>query len=155
MNIIFLDIDGVLNEAFSQSRAPHGCIGVDNDKVQRLKKIIDTTGAKIVLCSTWRMGWSCNPELCDEDAAYLNKELAREHLIIHAKTEDGISDRGHAIINWLTKCAEQPEWIVLDDEVFMDYEECGIMPHLVKTSFAFGGLQDEHVEKAIALLMGT
>ena len=155
MNIIFLDVDGVLNEAYSQSRAPNGCIGVDDDKVKRLKKIVDATGAKIVLCSTWKMGWSRDPELCDNDAAYLNKKLAREHLRIRDKTEDKITDRGHGIINWLAKCAGQHKWIVLDDDIFKDYKECGIMPHLVKTSFALGGLQDEHVEKAIDLLMGA
>jgi hypothetical protein len=40
----------------------------------------------------------------------------------------------------------------LDDEIFPDYEEYGIMPHLVKTSFYDGGLKEKHVELAIKIL---
>jgi len=153
MRVIFLDIDGVLNEAYSHSRAPNGCIGVDDDKVQRLRQIVDATGAKIVLCSTWKSGWSRDPELCDHDAEYLNKKLSREHLRILDKTQDQIIDRGAGILRWLEKRSDKPAWIVLDDDIFKDYEECGVMSHLVKTSFYKGGLQDEHVKRAIDLLM--
>lgn len=47
------------------------------------------------------------------------------------------------------------EWVVLDDEIFSDYEEYGIMKRLVKIENAGengGGLQLEHVVKAIEVL---
>lgn len=153
MNIIFLDIDGVLNEAYSQSRAPNGCIGIDDDKVKRLRQIVDATGAKIVLVSSWKSEWSRDPELCGQDAVYMNKKLAKQHLHIIDKTDDNIFDRGSGIVRWLNKRSDKPSWIVIDDDIFNDYEENGIMPHLVKTRFYVGGLTDEHVQKAIDLLM--
>ena len=47
------------------------------------------------------------------------------------------------------------EWVVLDDEIFSDYEEYGIMERLVKIDNPGengGGLQPEHVAKAIEVL---
>ena len=155
MKIIFLDIDGVLNEAYSESRAPNGCIGIDDEKVSRLRPIVDATGAKIVLVSSWKMEWSRDPELCGHDAKYMNKKLAKQGLHILDKTEDNVFDRGAGIISWLKKRSDQPSWIVLDDDVFGDYEELGILPHLVKTGWYVGGLQEKHVQKAIDLLMGA
>ena len=47
---------------------------------------------------------------------------------------------------------------MLDDEWFYDFgfDEYNIRNHLVQTSFYFsdGGLQDEHVDKAIYILNG-
>jgi hypothetical protein len=54
MKVIFLDIDGVLNvipyghDRWGSLFHPH--------LVDNLKRIIDETGAKIVISSTWRMG---------------------------------------------------------------------------------------------------
>ena len=50
--IIFLDIDGVLNSEFSKAYMPNGYVGIDSDKLQNLKYIVDTTGAEIYLTST-------------------------------------------------------------------------------------------------------
>ena len=44
--ILFLDIDGVLNSRHQR--------GMESDKVGLLKRILDTTGAEVVLSSTWR-----------------------------------------------------------------------------------------------------
>jgi hypothetical protein len=51
--IIFLDIDGVLN-VYCESRDEFGCT-FHSHFVDNLKWIIDNTGAKIVISSTWRM----------------------------------------------------------------------------------------------------
>ena len=87
-------------------------------------------------------------------AAYLDERLAEEGLRIIDKTEGSVSDRGHGIVDWLSKHPVE-SWVVLDDDIFEDYDECGIMPHLVKTSFYDGGLKDKHVELAITLLNTT
>ena len=156
LKIIFLDIDGVLNDRQSKSRC-RGFIGIDDDKVKRLWEIVTATNAKIVLCSSWKSGW----ELQDKDsqnelANYLDRKLKREGLFLIDKTKDSGSDRGNGIIKWL-ETKNVSSWIVLDDEIFSDYEECGIIPYLIKTSFYCerGGLQPEHVDKAIQLLRGV
>lgn len=53
MNLIFLDIDGVLN---THEPLEEGvmCGKLHDKKVERLNTIIDSTGAKIVLSSAWR-----------------------------------------------------------------------------------------------------
>lgn len=47
MNVLFLDIDGVLN--------PCDGSGLNTDKVALLKEISDATDCRIVLSSTWRL----------------------------------------------------------------------------------------------------
>ena len=53
MKVIFLDIDGVLNTPSSESRCGE-YIGIDDEKVKKLKKIVEKTKAEIVLISTWK-----------------------------------------------------------------------------------------------------
>ena len=43
---------------------------------------------------------------------------------------------------------------ILDDELFA-FEERGLLPMLVKTDFAYGGLTEELAQKAIELLNGS
>ena len=150
MRIIFLDVDGVLNSNDTED-VFRGFIGLDYSGIKLLREIVDATSAEIVLVSTWKLSWDKDGSLPDSLGAYLDARLAEEDLTIIDKTGGHIYDRGQGIVDWL---AEHPteSWIVLDDEIFDDYEECGIMPHLVKTSFYDGGLKDKHVEMAIEML---
>lgn len=156
MRIIFLDIDGVLNCSDSKSRCG-SFIGIDNKKVKLLKQIVYETGAKIVLSSSWRIGWDKNSELCNSHGIYLNNKLRKSNLFILDRTKS-LSCRGEEIKQW-TDSHNVEEWVVLDDEMFRDYEELGILEHLVKTTFyseygESGGLREEHVKQAIKILKG-
>ena len=53
MKYIFLDIDGVLNTRKSWFKMYQ----LDKTLVSRLAVLVNTTGAKIVLTSSWRKGW--------------------------------------------------------------------------------------------------
>lgn len=131
MKVIFLDIDGVLNFAKTDAKAPGGCRGVASQPVKTLAKIVKATGAKIVLASTWGMEWSINDEECSPMGLYLVKKLRREGLHIM----DTINDspfRGHAILEWLQRRPNVTDWIILDDTFFSDYES--ISAHLVQTN---------------------
>jgi hypothetical protein len=153
VKIIFLDVDGVLNCQKSESRC-QSCIGIDNDKVKRLRKIVEATGAKIVLCSSWKIFWE---KVYKDDqrelANYLDRKLKRENLYIFDKTIDRGSNRGEGIFNWLNgKPIEK--FIILDDDIFEDYEKYGYLDNLIKTEFYQdnGGIQDSTVENAIKKL---
>lgn len=150
MKVIFLDVDGVLNSIDSEDRFSY-CIGLDYSGIKLLREIVDATDAEIVLVSTWKLSWDKDGSRPDTLGEYLDDRLAEERLTIMDKTGGNMDERGHGIIDWLS---EHPtdSWIVLDDEIFEDYEECGIMPHLVKTNFYDGGLKEKHVEMAINLL---
>ena len=56
MKVIFLDIDGVLNSDKTSNPRKLPYI-VDKKLLRRLNKLLDRTGAKVVLSSTWR----CDP----------------------------------------------------------------------------------------------
>jgi hypothetical protein len=151
MKTIFLDVDGVLNSNDTED-VFRGFIGLDYSGIKLLREIVDATGAKIVLVSTWKLSWDKDGSRPDSLGSYLDSRLAEEGLTIIDKTDyAGIHDRGYGIVDWLSKHPTE-SWIVLDDEIFNDYEEYGIMPHLVKTSFYDGGLKDKHVGMAIKML---
>lgn len=155
IKIIFLDVDGVLNCENSKSRCG-SYIGIDNKKVKVLREIVVQTNAKIVLCSSWKDGWdSINKEKQCYHANYFDKKLKRERLFAFDKTSDRGEDRGHGIIKYLCNHPSIEKWCVIDDEIFPDYEECGIMDHLVKTTYyGDGGLHTGHIEDAIRILNG-
>ena len=150
MKIIFLDVDGVLNSNDTEDTFK-GLIGLDYSGIKLLREIVDATGTKIVLVSTWKLSWSKDGSRPDSLGAYLDQRLAEEGLTILDKTGGNINHRGHGIKDWLSEHPTE-SWIVLDDEIFEDYEECGILPRLIKTDFYDGGLKEKHVEMAINLL---
>lgn len=154
MRVIFLDIDGVLNDVHSRTRSPSGFIGIDDDKVRVLRQIVKQTGAKIVLTSTWKRGWNAIPELRETEGVYLSNKLWRRGLRILDKTDDAgdPSLRGAGIQRWLQSHGNVSSWLVLDDEIFPDYEKKGIMSHLVQTHFRNGGLSEDHIPKCIEIL---
>ena len=54
MKAIFLDVDGVLTTfSYHNPDTNH----INPEKVQVLRQIVERTGAKIVLTSTWKMGY--------------------------------------------------------------------------------------------------
>lgn len=150
MKVIFLDVDGVLNSNDTEDIFK-GFIGLDYSGIKLLREVVDATSAEIVLVSSWKHRWYKDAKDHQDNLAnYLDQRLAEEGLKIIDKTE-GSSDRGTGIIDWMSK-HDVESWAVLDDEIFKDYEECGILPHLVKTSFYDGGLKDKHIELAIKIL---
>ena len=79
INIIFLDIDGVLNSKQTLERCgPY--IGIEDQKLELLKELIEKTKAYIVLTSTWKQFWHYNPldkHKQDELANYLDAAFAK------------------------------------------------------------------------------
>lgn len=62
MNLIFLDIDGVLNshrklkEVYNRTKKPHSLYNYPFDEIclSNLKLLVETTNSKIVITSSWR-----------------------------------------------------------------------------------------------------
>lgn len=157
MKIIFLDIDGVLNCNKSTSQI-NGMLGIDDDKVKRLKEIVDKTGAKIVLVSTWKEDWIADPTKKyeqNEIGDYLDRKMKRQGLRILDKTENrykGIyMSRGEGILHYLDT-HKVSKFVILDDCQF-DYDGCNLTLNYVKTSMN-NGLTPRHVDLAIQILNG-
>lgn len=153
MKVIFLDVDGVLNCRTSKSRCGE-YVGVDKDKIKRLAKIVDATGAKIVLSSTWNESFNKSAIPLDYDGEYLTKHLWNHgKLRITTKTKEVLgSNRGTEIKDWLVDHErwDITNWVVLDDQVSDDYDG-DIMNKLVLTD-SETGLTDDNVAVAIEVL---
>jgi len=154
MKVIFLDVDGVLNGNNTKEKIPGvGLLGIEDEKVEKLQKIVDATGAEIILSSTWRNDWWPTPNLenLPRHGQYLVSKLEKYGLTISGKTkETHFEYRGQEILDWVEK--HNPDaWVVLDDIKFgsFDYE---VLFHFVQTDPTVDGLTDENVEKAIEIL---
>lgn len=167
--VIFLDVDGVLNS----NRTLHEDISLEDDLISNLKELVNKTGAKIILSSSWR--------LSTEAVATLMDKLDKFGLAISGMTCDGVDldwlekyefdvtkkyldtkfdydenrqikithDRGAEIFKWLyyhDDCA----YVILDDNI-EDIKPYFNEPIIVKTSYKTG-LTKEDVKKAVQIL---
>ena len=169
MNIIFLDVDGVLNSmAYFKSLKGSGKSlhkdGQYNDisdfHLQMLSKIYHTCNAHIVLTSTWRELDDESDMNCYPMYQYLVNSLAKYNMKIISKTPVVNMNRPLEIVTWLDNRVDKDEikFVSLDDDFSKeDYAEYGIGDCLVHTGFfcndiSEGGLQQEHVDRAIEIL---
>ncbi len=154
MKVIFLDIDGVLNSrAYDRKRNWNEQTDIDETRLPLIKEIVDATGAKIVLSSTWRQHWDRDTNRCDEDGLYINKIFAKFGLSIFDKTPDlGITVlRRDEISKWLEGADVEIESFVIIDDYRYGWGD--LSEHFVKTEPNFRlGIEKEHVEKAIEIL---
>lgn len=146
MKVIFLDVDGVLNTVFTV-RTTHGYTFVDTRKVLRLRNIVERTGAKLVLSSTWRI-----TDMPIHKLTY--KELQDEFRRVRCPVWVDITPelrgakRWQEINAWLMLHPEVDEFIILDD---WGDELKPFADRLVLTS-KFDGLNKERAELAIQML---
>jgi hypothetical protein len=155
MKVIFLDIDGVLNCSTTENTL-YGYDFVDEDKLVRLKRIIDQTGAVVVLTSTWRIGWYHSDDGHITEAADMFVELERELLKYGIELMDktpmfrgGMSVRGQEIKRWIENQDEEIEsFVILEDwESLWPYNEDNIV--WVDETV---GLSEADAERAVKIL---
>lgn len=149
MNIVFLDIDGVLN-------TDKTCIFYDNetivedDKLLLLKKLVEETQSKIVLVSTKKDYW----EKKDKNkqglyGAYLDEKFSEYGLTIYDKTIDDGIHRGLGVLAW--KSRNNTKNIVVLDDNEEGYDAITKAFYLVKISGGIG-LTEQNLEKAKEIL---
>lgn len=145
MKVIFLDVDGVLNTIFTTRRV-YNYTFVDTRKVLRLRNIVERTGAKLVLSSTWRIR-----DLPIHQLTYdaLKAEFERVRCPVWEDCTPIMpgAKRWQEINAWLL-LHEVEDFIILDD--WAD-ELKPFADHLVKTR-ARDGLNKERAELAIQML---
>jgi hypothetical protein len=155
--VLFLDIDGVLNDRYTRQAYPPETgeynpwlpriTGVSPRKVERLNGALERTGAAVVVSSGWRT--TIGP---DETIAYLRRQGLRGEILgctAIYPTDDGQSFvRGLDVYDWLAAHPEVERYAIVDD-----------LPHrqflpgqpLVRTE-SRSGLQREHVEELVEIL---
>lgn len=163
MNIIFLDIDGVLNsldyfierhpkvlelydntefKGYIQLRIKRMLLDLDLKKIKILKEIIDATGAYVVVTSSWKKL---------DIFPYVKEQLISMGIPIIGVTIDNSVNRGEGIKKYLAD-NNVKKYIILDDDIFNDYDQ-ELLNHLIKTSFNNGGLTESHKETIIKKLV--
>ena len=167
--VIFLDIDGILNS----SRTLYEDISLEDDLILNLKELVNKTGAKIILSSSWRLSTEAVSTLMDKldkfglvisgmtcdsvDLDWLKKyefDVTKKYLDTKFDYDENkqikiTRDRGAEIFKWLCyhyDCI----YVILDDEI-EDIKPYFNESVIVKTSYKTG-LTKEDVKKAIQIL---
>lgn len=131
MKVIFLDIDGVLNNYSTKID-----LRWEPSLVEILNRIIKETGAKVVLSSTWRR--------IESNRNIIKNDMKIDFIDVTPKRW---KERGHEIQEWLDKNPVVERFIILDDDADMVH----LMSHLLQTDGEFG-LTDEIADEAIKKL---
>ena len=155
MKVIFLDIDGVLvteshlttlNKSGKRMTDSTGRHLFSPECVENLRKILDVTGAKIVLSSAWRMfGKAVFIQMWND------RKMPGEIIDF---TPDLHHGRGVEIVDWLNLPITHRHDIV---DSFVIIDDCisdmmiGQLPRIVKTTW-LNGLTAEHADAAIQIL---
>ena len=157
LKVIFLDVDGVLNSELSREQERNNFDNwmeheVSEMHVNNLKKIVDATGAQIVLSSSWRFD---HPKATGRDfiADPLMKILDRKLKAVGLDIIDVTPDlrgkiRGVEIQDWLDRHSEVEKFVILDDDTDMTDAQ---KPFFVNTTFK-NGLTEDLANKAIEIL---
>lgn len=109
MNVIFFDIDGVLNHTKAKSL-------IDWDIVQRLKQLAQDFNAKLVMSSSWK-DVLINPVLYNEpDKAFVYNLIEELGDLFIGHTPDVDDDcREIEVQQWLDEHPEVDNFVILDD----------------------------------------
>lgn len=144
--LLFLDVDGVLNNAGIIRQ--HGHLGLGCKQLSLLKVITAATCCEIVLASTWR--------LLDEHRDAL-KAAFEEHLIPHwidVTPDLGYVKRCDEILSWLVGYDQPSRVVILDDDAdaaLVKYPPRVQELLFVKTDFN-DGLTLDHAEAVLEFM---
>lgn len=170
MRVIFLDMDGVLNsrryttgpnfkppdwgEDGEGGNLGFGSAQIDPEAVALLNDLVERTGARIVLSSSWRHIWSWQ-----EVAAMLEKRGLKDKEWVIDQTPSAPSDnRGDEVAEWISLGRERREvdpdfdpltsYVILDDGDDFSTEQ---QAHFVQTDPRVG-LTAADVQRAVGIL---
>lgn len=136
-NIIFLDVDGVLNNKVHLIKT-HDAMSLDPQSVDLIRALVTETEAKVVLSSSWRFNQS--------HVAYLEEKLGFQLFDVTPKNR--MNTRGANIREWLEiHCDSVKGYVIIDD----DNDDIRDIDHFVKTSFETGFTKAQY-EKACEIL---
>lgn len=165
--LVFLDFDGVLNSSefaahlSRNSESAQDRMGLDlfdPNAVECMNRIVDATGAKIVVTSSWRyLGlaklqklWKergLHGEIVGMTSLHVVDELILENGIEWLERETYESPRSEEIAHWLKSYDINGNYVILDD-LPMPKE---LQAHFVQVNPKFG-LSDLQVKQAITIL---
>ncbi len=163
MKLIFLDLDGVVNsdvynssELYKQATAGKSDALImliehnshlDPDAIKLVNELVDRSGAKVVLSSSWRFKYS------PEEATEILKSRGATFTIIantpkYTSEESNFKSRGEEIASYLSSLKYQPEsFVILDDR-----SDVGNLKNNLVLTDAKYGITVLDVEKGLKIL---
>lgn len=152
MRVVFLDFDGVLNretDAIDEEAELWTAAWLESDLVERLARLVASTGAKVVVSSSWRQRRSL-AELADMLAERGYPGGVHDVTARLPRSDEGEQHvRAAEIAAWLTAHPEVASWIILDDE-----RDLGPLAHRHVWTDPSVGLSEQNLAEARALLLG-
>lgn len=149
MKVIFLDFDGVINDYITMNE-------INEYNVEVLKRIIDKTGAKVVVTSSHKYAFQRN----DNKEGFFNNNY-----FVRVLKENGINildwtphikqqgikcnQREQEILEYLRAHPEITEYLILDD----DYVIESLKEHEIFLDLQ-AGLREKHIVPAVRILNG-
>ena len=112
MRIIFLDIDGVLNNENMYRTKKHASNSLDPKNIEVLNELIEDTKAKVVISSSWRCGSTIDSILSKM------KTAGYKHDILDFTPILGYDhNRGNEIHQWLKEYEKEVQsYVIFDDD---------------------------------------
>ena len=159
--VLFLDIDGVLNTCWWDRKTPVDKYGYafDPNAVANLRRIVEETGASIVISSSWKcMGLSQMEEMWDVrnlpgKIVGITPNSVSDELLVNADIDsiELFHIRGEEIKEWLTRHGKHvSHYVIIDDMDNMLPEQ---QAHFVHTNPEVG-ITEENAVQAITILCG-
>lgn len=144
MKILFLDFDGVITTYESRWK-------IDESKVKLVNKIVLETDAKIVVTSSWKIGYRIVDEFKKEIInKYNNQEWIKPFVDnIYDLTDSKGEWRGDEIHRWLED-KEVESYVIIDDD--SDFREDQLF-NFVQTD-SYEGITEREVKLCINILNG-
>ena len=156
MKALFLDIDGVIatpasmQKSYMLGREPQNML-FDSMALMYVGRLVELTGAKVVLSSTWREDLDTKDPLLRAIMDNLCRQLEAIGAPLFDVTPKVLGgDRSAEIAAWLD---EHPceSWAILDDLARFEQRPDICEGHLVRIEDS-GGIRHQHYLKALAAL---
>lgn len=121
MKVIFLDIDGVLNsnDWYVKTRGIGGYNGGDVDPkcIELINDLIDATGAKIIMSSSWRSDYENSCEYLYDNGLYCDAIIGKTPHFCYTCQNDDIRStlcRGNEI-QYVLESKDITSYVIFDD----------------------------------------
>ena len=155
IKVIFLDIDGTINsyDYYVSDRCTGNLNGVEGDIdplcAERINRVCEETGAKIVISSDWRISWPYCIDRIEKGGIKngLIIDKTPEHMWVEHASEE-YKSRGSEIDDWLSQHPECDRYVILDDRKDFTEEQ---QPNFIHVN-PMHGIDDTDVVFAIQIL---
>ncbi|SEB04366.1 hypothetical protein SAMN02910384_03190 [Pseudobutyrivibrio sp. ACV-2] len=156
MLYVFLDVDGVLNNAHTKGIRnklwwlDDENIAVFTEFIEECWKKYGRENTRIILTSSWRRNnFSSHYDGIEK---FLRERLSKNNLTIYDETESiDVWARGYEIADYLLRHKDDvSHYVVIDDVLFVDFKPLSLTSHWVQTSDdpknGMGGLRKKHLK---------